>query len=123
MNRQIAQALVLAGSTLAGSIALTVARKTGIIDHETTTRALMVLIGLVMMITANDIPKSTTAKSARGQALQRLTGRAMVIAYLIWLAVWIFAPMNLANGLAMIPVLLAGAWIAVVCFRTRRTVA
>jgi len=122
MNKQIAQALVLVGATLVGSAALTVARKLGVIDHETTTRGLMVLIGLVMMITANDIPKAGTTKTARGQALQRFTGRTMVIAYLVWLAVWIFAPMNLATGLAMIPVGLAGAWVAVVCFRNRKTV-
>lgn len=126
MNEQVAralrQALMLVGGSFVGTTALVIANKTGLVDQETTIRALMVLTGLLMVVTANGIPKSTTAKTARGQALQRQVGRAMVVAYLVWLAVWIFAPMNLATGLAIVPVLLAGSWVAVVCFRNRKTV-
>jgi len=119
MNRQIARALILAGGLLAGSIALTAARRMSYLDADTTLRAIMVLLGLVMAIYANDIPKQVTKKTARGQAMQRLTGRAMVLAYLAYVAIWIFAPIDLANALSLVPVLLAGAWVAVVCVRSR----
>lgn len=119
MTKPIVRALILAGALLAGAVALTVAKRTGYLDADTTLRAIMVLLGLVMAIYANDIPKQVTKKTARGQAMQRLTGRAMLLAYVAYVAIWIFAPISLANALSLVPVLLAGAWVAVVCLRGR----
>ena len=123
MNKQIVRALALAGVLLAGSVALTVARRMALLDGDTTQRGLMVLMGVVMVVYANDIPKTVIKPTARGQALQRTSGRALVLAYVAWVAVWIFAPMELANGLAMAAVAAAAAWIAVACVLSRRQTA
>lgn len=115
--------LILAGGLLAGSVALTVAKRMGLLDADTTLRAIMALMGLVLAIYANNIPKQVTKKTARGQAIQRLTGRALLLAYLAYVAIWIFAPLSLANGLSLVPVLLAGGWVLFACLRSRREVA
>lgn len=123
MNKPIARALMLAGGLLAGCVALTTARKAGLLDADTTLRAIMALLGLVMAIYANDIPKQVTKKTARGQAIQRLTGRAMLLAYLAYVAIWIFAPMSIANALSLVPVLFAASWVLFACLRGRRAAA
>ncbi len=120
IRKDIVQALVLAGGLLAGSAALTVARRMGLLDADTTLRAIMALLGLVMVIYANAIPKRVTKKTARGQAIQRLTGRAMLLAYLAYIAIWIFAPIDKANGLSLIPVLFAGGAVWFACEKARR---
>lgn len=119
MNKQIVRALGLAGVMLGGAVVLTLAKRAGYIDEDLTLRGIMVLIGLMMIVYANDIPKAVIKKTARGQAMQRVAARALVLAYLAYVAVWIFAPMSLANGLAMIPVALAAGWIAVACLISR----
>lgn len=120
MNRPIVRGLVMAGVILAGSVALVLTKRAGAIDPDVSVRGLMVLIGLVMLIYANDIPKAVIKTTARGQARQRTAARALVLAYLAWTATWIFAPIALANGLAMIPVGLAAMWIGVACLLSRR---
>ncbi len=108
--------LLLAGGMLAGCAALAAARSAGLLDPDVTVRGAMALIGLFLAIHANDIPKQL-AKDPRGQAVQRATGRAMVLAYLAWIAVWIFAPMSLATPLSVALVLLAIVWIVLACRR------
>mgnify|MGYP001333980186 CR=1 FL=1 len=117
MNQQIVRALVLSGALLAGSVAFTVAKRMDLLDGETTQRGLMVV---VMLVYANDIPKTVLKKTARGQALQRASARALVLGYLAWVAAWVFAPIDLANTLAMIPIALAAGWMALACVLSRR---
>lgn len=119
MNRNIVRALLLSGGLLAGCVALTIARRAGLIDQDFALRGTMVLIGLVMLVYSNDIPKTVIKKTARGQALQRSAAVALVLAYLAWTAAWTFAPIDMANGLAIIPVALAAAWIGLSCLLSR----
>lgn len=120
MNKQIVRALTLSGVLLAGSVALTVARRMGVLDGDTTLRGIMVLMGLVLLVYANDIPKTVLKKTARGQALQRTSARALVLGYLAWVAAWVCAPIDMANTLAIIPIALAAGWMALACVLSRR---
>lgn len=98
------------------SIAATIAHKTGYIDEDTTTRILMVSIGLMMAAQASRGPKDELKRTARGIAIQRFTGWAVTLAGLAWTAIWAFVPVDQATLLAMAPLILAMAAIIVRCF-------
>jgi hypothetical protein len=84
-------ALTIAGGTLAGSLAITALKWNGLIDEDTALRAFGVVLGVMLMIYANFIPKQV----ARGDAgAMRFTGWVFVAAYLAYAAIWAFAPMD-----------------------------
>ncbi len=115
--------LGLTGGLLVVTLAVALAKRAGLVDPDIAIRAIMAFLGLFLAIYANDIPKRVSTKSAAGQAVQRVTGRALLVAYLIWIAVWIFAPMPLANLLGMATVLASMVWIVIACSRIRRAAA
>jgi len=104
-KKSIRRSLALAGFVVAGSLLLTVAHKIfGWIDSETTTRGVMVLIGLMLAAVGNSMPKqqegpppqSVGEISAR-QSITRVGGWAMLLGGLIWAGLWAFAPRGLAQ--------------------------
>lgn len=86
----IAFSLVLAGGLIAVSLAIVALKTNGIIDDETSTRAFGVALGLMLAIYGNSIPKQISGDAG----LMRFTGWTFVIAYLIYAAIWAFAPME-----------------------------
>ena len=98
-------ALILAGIQVGGALLLTLAHKQfGWIDGETATRGVMVLIGLVLVITGNAIPKKqegppsqTISDVAARQSILRVGGWALMTGGLIWVGLWAFAPRDIAE--------------------------
>ena len=103
-KRTIRSALVLAGVQLAGTLLLVLANKLGWIDSETTTRGVMVLIGFMLMTIGNGMPKQqegppsqTVRDIAVRQSITRVGGWMMMLGGVIWVALWAFAPRDLAE--------------------------
>lgn len=119
MKKSIKAALVQVGVTFAIAAVATVLHKTGVIDQDTTTRVLMVWIGLLTAWQSNTTPKETPTASARKRAVNRLTGWAFVISGLTYSAIWLFAPIGPAAVWSMIPIALAGVTVITYCLSTR----
>lgn len=119
MKPAVKFALLSSGLLLAVSVAATVAHKTGLIDQDTTTRILMVAVGVMMTTYSSRGPKDAISRTARGIAIQRFTGWAFVIASLAWIAVWLVAPVSEASVYSMAPILLAGVAVLVRCLTGR----
>lgn len=103
-RKNIRSALILAGAVLVGTLLLTVAHKPfGLIDSETTTRGVMVIIGLMLAVIGNSMPKKQEGPPAQSvgeislrQSITRVGGWAMLLGGLIWAGLWAFAPRDLA---------------------------
>lgn len=119
MKKSIKSALLQAGVTLGVAVVATVLHKTGAIDKDTTTRALMITIGLVIAWQSNAIPKALPIGNARSQAYKRLSGWAFVLSGLAYAAAWAFAPMDMAATLSMAPMGIAMVTVFVVCMSNR----
>lgn len=103
-RKSIRGALILAGIQIAGALLLTVANKLGWIDSEATTRGVMVLIGLMLVVVGNAMPKQpegppeqTAGQVAARQSILRVGGWALTLGGLVWAALWAFAPRDLAT--------------------------
>ena len=104
-KKSIRSALILAGAMLVGTLLLTLAHKQfGLIDSETTTRGVMVLIGLMLVITGNGMPKKqegppsqTIGDIATRQSITRVGGWALLLGGLVWNVLCAFAPRNVAQ--------------------------
>jgi hypothetical protein len=103
-RQSIRGALILAGVQLAGAVLLTVANKLGWIDSETTTRGVMILIGLMLVVVGNAMPKKqegppeqTAGQVAARQSILRVGGWALALGGLVWAGLWAFAPRDLAT--------------------------
>ena len=104
-RQSIRGALVIAGGMLAGTALLTVAHKVfGWFDSETTTRGVMVLIGLMLVATGNSMPKKqegppsqTVGEVVVRQSVLRVGGGALLLGGVIWTALWLFAPRDIAQ--------------------------
>lgn len=104
-KKSIRSALVLAGVQVVGAVLLTLAHKVfGWIDGETTTRGVMVLIGVMLMVLGNAMPKQqdgppsqTVSDVIVRQSIIRVGGWALMLGGIIWTALWAFAPRDLAE--------------------------
>ena len=104
-KKSIRSALILTGSMLAGTAALTIANKVfGLIDSETATRGVMILIGLMLVVVGNGMPKKqegpptqTIGEVTTRQSILRVGGWALMLGGLIWVAFWAFAPRDVAQ--------------------------
>lgn len=119
MKKSTRAALTQVGVTFVIAAVATVFHKTGVIDQDTTTRVLMVTIGLLTAWQSNATPKEQPTASARKRAVNRLTGWAFVISGLAYAAIWMFAPIGPAAIWSMIPILMAGAAVIAFCLSTR----
>lgn len=97
-RKQIVSALIIAGVQVGGALLLTYARKQGMIDAETVTRGVMVLIGLGLAAFGNTMPKMldgpprTVREATAAQSVLRVGGWAMTLSGLAFAALWAFAP-------------------------------
>lgn len=117
--------IIGAGLLLAASVSLAGAQWFEFIDHSFSERAMGVLLGIVLIICGNFIPKTLEplatqrCEPSRLQSLQRFAGWTFVLAGLGYAIVWLTFPIDRANGVAMAIVatglvLVAGrtAWVA-----------
>ena len=121
----IRSALILAGVQIGGALLLTLAHKPfGWIDGELATRGVMVLIGMVLVVTGNALPKKqqgppsqTLGDVAVRQSITRVGGWALMLGGLLWVGLWAFAPRDLAQigsvtavGTASLVMLVFAVW-------------
>ncbi len=83
-KRRVLQSLAVSAAFIAFAVALKVAQRRGLIDQETSVKALQVLMGLMLAAYANFIPKSlgtfrNPAAAERMQAALRTGGIAFVL--------------------------------------------
>lgn len=101
--RKLAPAIGIALAFLAVAAALTMAKRSGLVDPDLVTRVVMAMMGLVIAGYGNLVPKqlkrprATIEAEARTQTALRATGWAMTLAGLVWTAFWIFAPEDVAE--------------------------
>ncbi|MBS0294846.1 MAG: hypothetical protein JSR45_00955 [Proteobacteria bacterium] len=100
MNNRILTSVASAVLLVGASIAMVILRRAGVID-DNPTRGVMVIIGLLLALYSNLIPKTFTAKSARALAVKRLAGWVFVLSGLGYAAVWMFAPFESAPDWSM----------------------
>lgn len=101
--KSIRSALILAGIQLGGALLLAFASAMGLIDDETKTRGVMVLIGLCLAAIGNSMPKTldgpppeSVSLAALRQAVLRLGGWALMLGGLAFAGLWAFAPRDVA---------------------------
>ena len=99
-------ALILAGLLLALAAGLRLAEINGVIDADTARRGVQVAVGLVLAGFANRMPKQIRrwrgpAADAREQRALRVGGWSLTLAGLAHAGLWAFAPLAVADILAM----------------------
>lgn len=125
--------LKLAAVMIAGALLLAMARRLGWVNAEQVMRGQNVIIGLALAAFCNVMPKRmhgsprSVYHATLAQAVGRVGGWAMTLAFLVWAALWAFAPLNLARIGAMAAVIAGVAvmigytvWKCVTC-RTSRS--
>lgn len=109
-RKEILFGLKLAAAMIAGALLLTVAHKQGWVSAELVTRGNNVIIGLALAVFCNALPKRmqgsprSVQHATLAQAIGRVGGWAMTLAFLVWTALWAFAPQELARTGSMIAV-------------------
>jgi hypothetical protein len=124
-KKVIRNALILAGIQLVGALLLTIAHKVfGWIDSETTTRGIMVLMGVMLVTVGNGMPKQQEGPPSQTvrdivvrQSITRVGGWAMMLGGLIWIGLWAFAPRDVAEvgsiaavGTAVVVMMVYAIW-------------
>ena len=101
----ITRGLIIAGALLGAALALRVLTPAHV-DPETARRILGVLMGVVVIVYANEVPKllpplrRLKGDPAADQAMRRFTGWSLVLGGAGYAAAWASAPMAYANPLA-----------------------
>jgi len=108
------------------TMAIGLADKMGVIDAEVAKRAIGLAIGLMVVVVGNSLPKlrplHSNGAKAYSTASERLSGWALVLAGSAWIALFAFAPLNLARYVAAVIGIGAVTLIAVLWTRlVRRT--
>lgn len=104
MNRELSGYIAWGVGIVAVALAASWARKLGYIDHDTTTRVVIGLNGLMIAWIGNRMPKAV-APSAAVREVKRVGGWSMVLSGLVYAGLWAFAP---------IPVAVAGGCAAII---------
>ncbi|RZJ03194.1 MAG: hypothetical protein EON89_12430, partial [Brevundimonas sp.] len=125
-RKQIVGALVLAGAVIGGALVLTLLKTRGVIEAETASRGVQVVIGLMLAWYGNFMPKQPggARRSVRAQAVTqaalRVGGWAMTLGGLAYAALWAFAPRDVADWASVVVV--AGAMAVTVGYAAWRGV-
>ena len=118
-TNRITSSLALAGLLIAVSIGLAYMRRLGAVGAEVPARGAMALTGILLAVYGNVIPKYVSRLSSKGEALQRVTGWATVLAGIGYAAIWAFAPIEIAAIAAMAVVLIGFVCVAAYCLWLR----
>ena len=95
-----------AGLILAIALAVRLLNREGLVAEHAAERILGVVMGSVLMITGNAIPKNLKPLSsmrcdpATVQSVQRAAGRIFVLAGFIYALIWVLAPLSAASWLS-----------------------
>lgn len=95
MNHEIKVGLIWGGGIVAIALLASGARSLGLLDHETVTRLVIGLNGLMIAWYGNRMPKAL-APSATARRVARVGGWSLVLSGLIYAALWTFAPIPVA---------------------------
>lgn len=95
MNRELAADLAWGIGIVALALVSTYMRKLGYIDAETVTRIVMCATGLMVAWFGNRMPKKFVP-NAWARKATRVGGWSMAISGLIYAALWVFAPPQVA---------------------------
>tara|TARA_R110002096_G_scaffold46422_7_gene123850 strand:+ start:683 stop:1261 length:579 start_codon:yes stop_codon:yes gene_type:complete len=119
--RSIRASLFGASLILSGALAIALGNALGLLGSIASDRLFGVMLGLTLIVTGNFLPKTVRpltrqrCDTARLQRIERYAGWILVLAGLVHVAVWIFAPAESANLAAMMVVaaalcLIAALW-------------
>jgi uncharacterized membrane protein YhdT len=90
------------------------------LSHDASRRLIGMLVGAIVVVNANAIPKAVTARTrcapAMVQAARRFVGWALVLGGLAYMAAWLLAPIQLSG---MIGGLSLGTAVTVAALRLR----
>ncbi len=106
-NHPIRRSLLIAAIYLLTSVVLNALRQHQIVSAETVVRLMGMLMGSVVLVSANAIPKRLvplarlSCDPAREQGLRRLGGWALVLGGLGWTLAYVLAPIAIASTLAI----------------------
>jgi hypothetical protein len=99
----LSSAFILAGVQIGGALLLALANQQGLIDDETRTRGVLVLIGLCLAAIGNRMPKTmdgppprSVSLAALRQSVLRLGGWALMLGGVVFAGLWACAPHDLA---------------------------
>jgi cobalamin synthase len=122
MMRQFVLNIGMGLLILVAALALKWASHQGLVGPQDPTRWAMVLVGLVMAVNANLIPKQPSPRplSERALAIRRVAGWSMVLAGLGYAAAWAFVPLSHAADISMIAVGVAIVWVVGFCVANRK---
>lgn len=120
MSLSIKQSIGVAALQIGVALAATVASRQGWIGSDLALRITMAAIGLGLVVVANAIPKGMDGRTALGLSIKRATGWAMFLAGLAYGAIWLFAPLSIANLASCAVVIVALAWVCVFGYRRWR---
>lgn len=102
---KVRTALVLAALQIGAGLLASAGMKLGYWDRDVTIRITMVAIGVMLLVSANLGPKMVV-RSGEVIALHRFLGWAMALGAVIWTGAWRFAPMDIAQIVAPVAVVL-----------------
>lgn len=123
----IRDALIVAAVLLGASVAFVAGARMEIIAHTTVERGTGVLIGLLLALIGNDMPKTLEPLAARrcapsaSTAVQRFAGWAFFLAGCGYALAWLAAPVKYANAAAMASVAASVALVVARCAWTYRS--
>ncbi len=95
MNKEVVSDLAWGIGIVVLALASTYARKLGYIEGETVTRIVMCAIGLMVAWFGNRMPKKFVPNALARQAA-RVGGWSLALSGLVYAALWLFAPTQLA---------------------------
>ncbi|MFC3813833.1 hypothetical protein [Lysobacter sp. GCM10012299] len=95
MNRELASDLAWGIGIVVLALAAKYARTLGYIEDETVTRIVMCAIGLMVAWFGNRMPKKFVPNASARRAA-RVGGWSMALSGLIYAALWVFAPTQVA---------------------------
>jgi len=130
MKQPIRRAVIIAALYLLTSVVLHALRQRQIVSDEAVMRLMGMLLGCVVVISANAIPKKLvpladlSCDPGREQTLRRFGGRVLVLGGLGYTLAFALAPIAIANTLAiglLAPAILVVAGITARCAWRRRS--
>ena len=122
-DHPIRRSLLIAAIYILTAVVLNELRERHVVSAETTVRLMGILIGLVVLVSANAIPKrlvplaSLSCDPTREQNLRRFSSWALVLGSLGFTLAYALAPIAIASTLAIC--LLAPAGLVVVAISVR----
>jgi hypothetical protein len=124
LHHPIRRALSVAALYLSTAVALNALRQRDVVGAETAVRLMGVLLGLVVLVSANAIPKRLvplarlSCDPIREQTLRRFSGWVLALGGLGYTLAYVLAPIAIASRLAtcaLAPAVLVVAAIATRC--------